>query len=48
MNYRLSNNNIDILFRTEPYAELCYFGKRLQNFQPEMIDMLYPAVPCCT
>ncbi|MCO6552472.1 MAG: alpha-galactosidase [Gilliamella sp.] len=45
MNYRLSNNNIDILFRTEPYAELCYFGKRLQNFQSEMIDMLYPAVP---
>ncbi|SCB72809.1 alpha-galactosidase [Gilliamella intestini] len=44
MNYCLSKNNIDILFRTEPYAELCYFGKRLQNFQPEMIDMLYPAV----
>ena len=45
MNYRLNNNNIDVLFRTKPYAELSYFGKRLQNIQLEQLEMLNPAVP---
>ena len=45
MNYRLNNNNIDVLFRTTPYAELSYFGKRLQNIQLENLEMLTPAVP---
>ncbi|OCG20565.1 alpha-galactosidase [Gilliamella sp. App4-10] len=45
MNYRLKNNYIDVLFRTTPYAELCYFGKRLHNLQPKAVEMLLPAVP---
>lgn len=45
MNYRLNNNRIDILLRTTPYAELCYFGKRLHHFQPENVEMCMSAVP---
>lgn len=45
MNYHLGNNNLDIILRTQPYAEICYFGKRLQNLNINSIDMLNPAVP---
>ncbi|MCX8600571.1 MULTISPECIES: alpha-galactosidase [unclassified Gilliamella] len=45
MNYHLRNNNIDIILRTKPYAELCYFGKRLHDKSPDAIDMFIPAVP---
>lgn len=45
MNYHLGNNNLDIILRTQPYAEICYFGKRLQNLNINSIDMLTPAVP---
>ena len=45
MNYNLRTSDIDIILRTRPYAELCYFGKRLQNLNTNEIDMLIPAVP---
>lgn len=45
MNYHLGNNNLDIILRTQPYAEICYFGKRLQNLNINSIDMLNPAIP---
>lgn len=45
MNCRLSNKNLDILFRTKPYAELCYFGKRLHDNHIENYDLFIPAVP---
>lgn len=45
MNCHLTNHDIDIILRTQPYAELCYFGKRLQKINTDAIDMLIPAVP---
>ena len=45
MNCHLTNHDIDIILRTQPYAELCYFGKRLQKITTDAIDMLIPAVP---
>ena len=45
MNCRLSNKNLDILIRTKPYAELCYFGKRLHDDHIENYDLFIPAVP---
>lgn len=45
MNCHLRTRDIDIILRTQPYAELCYFGKRLQNVNLDDIDMLIPAVP---
>lgn len=45
MNCRLSNKNLDILFRTKSYAELCYFGKRLHDNHIENYDLFIPAVP---
>lgn len=45
MNYHLGNNNLDIILRTQPYAEICYFGKRLQNLNINSIDMINPAIP---
>lgn len=45
MNYRLCNDNLDILLQTNPYPEVCYFGKRLHNIQLDSIEMLTPAVP---
>jgi len=45
MNCHLTNHDIDIILRTQPYAELCYFGKRLQKITTDAINMLIPAVP---
>lgn len=45
MNCRLSNKNLDILIRTKPYAELCYFGKRLHDDHIDNYDLFIPAVP---
>ena len=45
MNCHLTNRDIDIILRTQPYAELCYFGKRLHKLDTNSIDMLIPAVP---
>ncbi|MFQ0973149.1 alpha-galactosidase [Gilliamella sp. CG35] len=45
MNCRLSNKNLDILIRTKPYVELCYFGKRLHDDHIENYDLFIPAVP---
>lgn len=45
MNYHLGNSKLDIILRTQPYAEICYFGKRLHTLNIDSIDMLNPAVP---
>lgn len=37
---RLSSRDSDVILRCYPYVEIIYWGKHLQNYQPEMIDAL--------
>ena len=45
MNFNLRICDKDIILRTQPYAELCYFGKRLQYLNTDEIDMLISDEP---
>ncbi|OTQ75346.1 MULTISPECIES: hypothetical protein [unclassified Gilliamella] len=45
MNCNLITCYIDITLRTQPYAKLCYFGKRLQYLNTDEVDMFISAEP---